>query len=600
MPSPILLGENDKLYFHVLIDSDKPPKSLMLAVKTNEWHGVYFGEDTIEFCKNRQSGGPLPEGDFWQRLEAPIATLGLAGQSITGLALLQDGGSVYWDNIGVERTRTDEQLAPEIIQALGGSKAPNAEATLLELLSGKLATRLGRDQASWAAFALIAKSASTPGEVPTVHRPKYYILWTALFSPRSLLGEDATDAAVEDLRARALPHVRDLSATSPELRLAIAEKILSDASLPQATRIPLLDALLEEKDVNFAAQLLLFESGKLDFSEERPLLERFSAMSGAAFARHFGFSFKGGNAWINSLAEREKGKWLAAKVWSPKLRRRAIERVEESQELGQPHDEFLWVLTMPLKDARLAVHRHVQAMAGKEKAPSLEHFGISAQPLDENPEVSQHQRLIDPALLIALKLAWRRGDEQKTQSAATEAELATRQEELARRFAWAFIGSELAQHLIKQWMERADLNDVNRDLPLSLHPFAKIERHVYFEWPGEVTQRVPGVELDHGRLAVHVIRMAQPLTKPEFAKLKAHYKKTLPSIAYNGPLSEPGKYWIDALGHSPEHRHMRRSIDVFFTVPEVGEFNEAVMCAIDILIVDADDLSLASFSGAGK
>ncbi len=56
--------------------------------------------------------GPLPEAGKWVRLEIPVEKLGLAaGDQITGFALTQFGGTVYWDKLGAAG-RTDPARDP--------------------------------------------------------------------------------------------------------------------------------------------------------------------------------------------------------------------------------------------------------------------------------------------------------------------------------------------------------------------------------------------------------------------------------------------------------------------------------------------------------
>ena len=97
-----------RLFAYVYLDPKDPPKSVMLQFHKGGWnHRAVWGDyDAIEWgTKNGYEKvymGPLPEAERWVRLEFPASRVGLnVGDQITGLALTQFGGTVYWDNVGV-------------------------------------------------------------------------------------------------------------------------------------------------------------------------------------------------------------------------------------------------------------------------------------------------------------------------------------------------------------------------------------------------------------------------------------------------------------------------------------------------------------------
>jgi hypothetical protein len=97
-----------KLFAHVYIDPANKPKTLMLQYFKGGWlHRAAWGDyDAIPWGKagttERVNAGPLPESGKWVRLEIEASKLGLvAGDQVTGFAMTQFGGLVYWDKAGV-------------------------------------------------------------------------------------------------------------------------------------------------------------------------------------------------------------------------------------------------------------------------------------------------------------------------------------------------------------------------------------------------------------------------------------------------------------------------------------------------------------------
>ena len=106
--APLEIPADARLFAYVYLDPANMPKSIMLQFHKGSWgHRAVWGDyNAIEWgSKNgheKVDMGPLPEGGRWARLEFPAERVGLkAGEQITGLALTQFGGTVYWDRVGV-------------------------------------------------------------------------------------------------------------------------------------------------------------------------------------------------------------------------------------------------------------------------------------------------------------------------------------------------------------------------------------------------------------------------------------------------------------------------------------------------------------------
>jgi hypothetical protein len=119
----LAVGEGDRLFAHVYLDPENPPKEIMLQWNDGTWeHRATWGEDLIPWgnpnSPSRHAMGPLPPAGQWVRLEVEAAKVGLnPGAQINGWAFTQHAGRVYWDRAGIV-TRTPQAGATfESLQA---------------------------------------------------------------------------------------------------------------------------------------------------------------------------------------------------------------------------------------------------------------------------------------------------------------------------------------------------------------------------------------------------------------------------------------------------------------------------------------------------
>jgi hypothetical protein len=120
---PLEVGEGDRLFAHVFLDPDNPPREIMLQLNDGSWeHRAIWGEDLIAWgtpnSPSRRHLGSLPEAGKWVRLEFDAAQVGLnPGAKINGWAFTQFAGTVYWDRAGIVTVKVpalfDSQLAWE-------------------------------------------------------------------------------------------------------------------------------------------------------------------------------------------------------------------------------------------------------------------------------------------------------------------------------------------------------------------------------------------------------------------------------------------------------------------------------------------------------
>lgn len=113
-----VVPDGGKFFVYCYLDSKDFPETIMLQMHTTSWknRAVWGAADKIPFGKagttEKVQVGDLPAADKWVRLEVDAKKIGLAaGTHITGLALTQFGGTVYWDRLGVD-SRIDKASDP--------------------------------------------------------------------------------------------------------------------------------------------------------------------------------------------------------------------------------------------------------------------------------------------------------------------------------------------------------------------------------------------------------------------------------------------------------------------------------------------------------
>lgn len=106
--APREIPADGQLFAHVWLETDDPPRTIMLQYFKNGWlHRAVWGDyQAIEWgtpgTTERVDMGALPETGKWVRLEVAASRVGLQpGDQITGFALTQFGGTLYWDSVGV-------------------------------------------------------------------------------------------------------------------------------------------------------------------------------------------------------------------------------------------------------------------------------------------------------------------------------------------------------------------------------------------------------------------------------------------------------------------------------------------------------------------
>ena len=101
--------DGGKFFIYCHLDPEDTPESIMVQFHTTGWNNraVWGKQEKIGFGRPNTTEkvfmGDLPETDKWVRLEMNAAKLGLkTGTKVTGFAFTQFGGTMGWDQFGVE------------------------------------------------------------------------------------------------------------------------------------------------------------------------------------------------------------------------------------------------------------------------------------------------------------------------------------------------------------------------------------------------------------------------------------------------------------------------------------------------------------------
>ncbi|MDB6115935.1 MAG: hypothetical protein JWQ62_2880, partial [Lacunisphaera sp.] len=100
---PVATG--DKVFAYIYLDPANPPSEIMISWLADNWeHRAYWGGNQITYGTNgtvsRSYVGALPATGQWVRLEVPASSVGLEGQTVTGMSFSLFGGKATWDYVG--------------------------------------------------------------------------------------------------------------------------------------------------------------------------------------------------------------------------------------------------------------------------------------------------------------------------------------------------------------------------------------------------------------------------------------------------------------------------------------------------------------------
>jgi len=182
--APRAIPTNGILFAHVYIDPANPPKTLMLQYFKGGWlHRAVWGDyETIPWGRpgttEKVNAGGLPKPGKWVRLEIAAEKLGFKpGDAITGFALTQHGGTVYWDKAGVAGTsdpgRDPKQSLWAWWSSQKGKDQPGVEPTLAGWIkAGPEVERTPQEREKVRAHYLAMVWDPAQGEIPTLRKQR--------------------------------------------------------------------------------------------------------------------------------------------------------------------------------------------------------------------------------------------------------------------------------------------------------------------------------------------------------------------------------------------------------------------------------------------
>ncbi|MCA9139370.1 MAG: PSD1 domain-containing protein [Planctomycetales bacterium] len=109
--TPLDIPANGKVFVHCFLSVDDTPETIMIQFHSGQWkHRAVWGkQEKIPFGEIKTASkrhlGQLPDAGRWVRLEVDAKSIGLTpGTKVSGFAFTQFGGTVTWDQMGIEST----------------------------------------------------------------------------------------------------------------------------------------------------------------------------------------------------------------------------------------------------------------------------------------------------------------------------------------------------------------------------------------------------------------------------------------------------------------------------------------------------------------
>lgn len=107
----LVIPAGGKVFVHCYLSVDDTPETIMIQFHSGQWkHRAVWGQqEKIPFgdvnTASKRHMGELPEAGRWVRLEVDAKSMGLnPGTKVAGFAFTQFGGTVTWDQLGIEST----------------------------------------------------------------------------------------------------------------------------------------------------------------------------------------------------------------------------------------------------------------------------------------------------------------------------------------------------------------------------------------------------------------------------------------------------------------------------------------------------------------
>jgi hypothetical protein len=501
------------------------------------------------------------------------------------------------------------------IAALGANGTPRARQILEAIVVGAFKT--ADKQARLAALNTLAADRGAQTDD---------LLLRLVTPPEQAELDDRATRDSESVRLAALQLISSRSSESLSLRLA---KVVATTEVPKKVRDKIWACLSEPRMENVAAQIMLYQSDRLDPATRSWLEQRVLAYSSGTLSRLLGLPATeprsaryvpaGGAGPAILLGQQQRGAsssdvtpsnpYRAAELlWSSNLAAVLEQRLADMESLADSLPLITLAGTVPHPTVRAALYRALERHWGESPKPLLALARtdasnvepglvvlVKALPRNDAPEVlaRSHGNHFGAARTAKRPPGL---DVHEAQKNADALEVKRRREKLGQE--WLEFSRAVVQATCRRCYAAARAADrggaVTSDdagLPFKLDPGARVTAVYRVNWPAALDGKLAGAPL----LRVHYARIEE---KAAPAKVLAYYRRQAPH-AKEHPL--PGGGWIDGVTSHDEKGHAS-SVDVLVAKlrSEVGGLpNDTQELIVEILTVECDGIALENLRPVG-
>jgi len=427
-----------------------------------------------------------------------------------------------------------KKLAATIVAALGTNGSDVAMATLRQLAGGGLESDFGDQTLTTAALQTLVANYN-----PRIEE----ILFEILTAPDRVRPQGRGQVTPDKLQEQCAAIVGPVA--SPELRVRIAQHLANpDTPAAHGRR---LSRLIEVDDARFLpAQVILYSGPKVSGDIKSRLEKLLAAYSKEATDSLLAGSAaaQGGNA-----AQHARVQQITRHLWRADFAAAVRSRAAQVKDWSKARDLLLLIGSMPVHAVRAELYR-VETLL-RADATTL----ISTDSLTMDA-------LRDPGVLPLLKAIARKNGAQPDTKAVnydvTKEEMAKTQKHRAAEQARVHMihaaARELATRFAAMGAARSS-KPAAANLPLALHPGAKVTVRYDASWPDDLAGKLP--DSTPTPLTIHY---AQVEIEGDVKKLLPHYERAMRTHVRR--RTDDG-VWFDALHKSSQTRRLR-SIDLLF------------------------------------